>query len=398
MTEFSYVSDVMGVGDVCSFTVVSTPDGERLRQLREGASVKVKMRNASVNGGKWTTKYSGLIVSRDADLEAGTIKIGVADRGWHLLHSSAPLWKKLRGLKLRDLLDPNASPKTRFLDPSFGLVGLRTGLDANALNRSIKLGKSGLIPPGQESIAPVPILQVEPGESFFDVLSRFAQRFNLLIGVSVDDYLQAWNPSYERSPAYSVIRKKGDGSQRNNVINVKRHDDLTSRYTSVTVVGEIVVPPVDERGQSQDAFAPNANKRRGYYEAAEGLLPFNHRKTSSNGEMWTGALAKKQAEWEWKRGMFDSHYLEVTLPDHYQAGTWLESDQLVDVDVPELDAVGRYYAAQVTCSSTAAEGDVTTMILRWPHLLSASFGEWKSPPNYSGKSKKELTAGKGGGQ
>ena len=96
--------------------------------------------------------------------------------------------------------------------------------------------------------------------------------------------------------------------------------------------------------------------------------------------------------------MFDSHYIEATLPDHYQGDQWLEADQIVDVDCPESDAVGRYYAAQVTCSSTRAEGDTTTMTLRWPHLLSASFGVWASPPRYSGQQPAALTPGKGGGQ
>ena len=145
------------------------------------------VRNPAVNGGKWTKKHSGIIVQRTADCAAGTIKVMVADRGWHLLHSAAPLWRRLRGLTMRDLLDPTAPAKRRFIDSSFGLVGLRTGLDANALNRALKLGKAGLIPPGQSPVDPVPVLQIEPGESVFDVLSRFAMRFNLLIGVSVDE-------------------------------------------------------------------------------------------------------------------------------------------------------------------------------------------------------------------
>lgn len=394
--EFSYTYDVMGVGDACSFTVVSTPDGSRLRQLREGATVKAYLKNPAANGGKWTLKHTGLIVQRDADCGEGTIKVTVADIGWHLLHSSAPLWRRLRGMTLRDLLDPKAPAKRRFIDETFGFEGLRTGLDANRLNRAIKLGKAGLLPPGQSPVEPVPVLQIEPGESYFDVLSRFTQRFNLLVGVSVDRYLQAWNPDYTRPAAYNVISVSGD--KRSNAIKVRRHDDITTRFTDVICVGEIVVPPIDLRAQGQDAFAPNANKRRGYYSAAPGLLPFHHRKTSSNGEMFTGDLAKKQAQWEWKRGMFDSHYLEATMPDHFQGTEWLEADQLAQVEVPELDAIGRYYVAQVTCSSTESEGDTTRLILRWPELLSASFGEWSSPPRYSGVQPKALTKGTGGGQ
>lgn len=397
ITEFTYTSNVLGVGDTCAFTVLSEPDGSTLRHLQEGATVKAYLRNPAVNGGAWTLKHSGILVTRDVDLQAGTIHVAVADLGWHLMNSSAPLWKRLRSLTLRDLLDPAAPAERRFLDPTFNFQGLRTGLDANALNRQIKLGKAGLLPPGNAAYDVVPIMQIEPGESYFDVLSRFCLRENVLVGVSVDGYLQAWTPDYARDPAYAFVASRAAGDA-NNCVNLKRHDDITTRYTAVVCVGEIVVNPADLRASGQDAISPNANKRRGYYESPSGMLPFNHRKTLSDGEMFSGDMARRQAEWVYKRGMFDSHHLEIDVLDHHQDGQWLEADQMSQVNAPEADAVGPYYVVSVTCSSTASDGDTTKLKVHWPDLLSASFGKWKNPPRYSGQTKKETTPGKGGGQ
>ena len=136
--------------------------------------------------------------------------------------------------------------------------------------------------------------------------------------------------------------------------------------------------------------------------AAPGLpapLPFTHRHTFGDGEMFTSKMATAQAEWRWKRGLFDSHYLEITVPDHYQGTEWWESDEMVAVEIPGLDAVGNYYLASVRCDSTVAEGDTSTLVLRWPHLLSASFGDWRSPPSIkSPAAKAALKKGKGSGQ
>lgn len=396
--EFSYSSDVMGVGELCQFVVVGDDQGGTLRKLREGAMLKLRLKNDAVNGGNWTRKHTGRIVERDVSVKEGTIKITSADLGWHLLNCHAPEWFRLRGSKLGDLLDPKA--RHQFLDPSFGFEGVRTGDDANALNRAIKLGKAGIRPPGVSPLEVMPVIQIEPGESFYDCITKYAQRFNKLINVSVDGYVQVWNPNYDRPPRYQIRCMPGDS----NVIEARRHDDASTRYTQVTVVGEIVVPPIDER--APQPTNPNFNKRRGVYTAAKnpknGLpapLPFTHRQTVGDGEMFDRSMAAGQAEWKWKRGMFDSHYLQVVVQDHYQGDTWWESDEMVEVDIPALDVKGTYYIQSAACDSSTESGDTTTLILRWTHLLSASFGVWRNPPVYKAPGDKAaVTPGKGGGQ
>ena len=134
--------------------------------------------------------------------------------------------------------------------------------------------------------------------------------------------------------------------------------------------------------QFNDPNDPNAMKRRGLYKAP-GLLPFTNRRTSSDSEMLDREMAAANAEWAWKRGLFDSHYIEVKVPDHYQGSNWYESDELAQVRFPGLSTEGRYYVQSVKCDSTVKDGDVTTLVLRFPYLLSAAYGQWGTRPKLS---------------
>ena len=363
--EFSYSSDMMAVGDQCSFTVVADSKGDTLRRLPLGALVRLRLNNPAVNRGRWTLKHLGRIVTRDAAVGDGTIKVVSADLGWHLTNCHAPLYKRFRGLKL----DQIANPARGFIDPSFGFMGVRA--DQNALNRRLKQGRAAIQAAQLKVLDTIQVFQVEPGESFYDCLTRYCQRENLLINVSVDGYIQIWNPDYDRAPLYSFECS----DTRSNVSDARRHDEAGSRYTEVVCVGEALSLGV----QLNDPNDPNATKRRGSYKAP-GVQPFTHRFTFGDGEMLDGQMAAAAAEWRWKRGLFDSHYIEVKAPDHYQGGNWYESDELTDVKFPGLNTEGRYYVQSVKCDSTVKDGDTTTLILRWPYLLSAAYGEWGTRP------------------
>lgn len=380
--EFHYASDMTALGDACEFIVVGDRDGSTLRQLRSGSTVKAWLSNPAVNGGRETLKHLGRIVTRDADDMAGIIRVGVPDLGWHLMNCSAPLWVRLRGRKLNDICDPAGE----FIDHSFGLKGIRVGKDANKLNRSLKQGRASIAIEQAAQLGLVNIIQTEPGETFHDIMKRYTTRENLLVNVSCDGYLQIWEPDYSRAPAYRFYRT----ARRSNVINATRHDDITSRYTETTCVGEVV----DLGLVANNPKDINATKTRGTYSMSkpprQPPVPFTHRLTFGDGEMFTDGMAAKMAEWKEKRGLFDSHYIEVTVPDHYQlddngAGVWYEADQLCEVDLPGLDAQGIYYVQAAHAVSTIEQGDVTKLILRWPWLLSASFGSWSSPPSYRSK-------------
>jgi hypothetical protein len=373
--EFSYSSDVLAVGDECSFVIVGDRTGERIKALRMGATVQLFLRNPAVNGGNRTLKHLGLITDRKTSLKQGTIRVTSADLGWLLVNCSAPLWRSLRKATFGDLVDP--SSLHTFIDKSFGFAGLRID-DANLKNRSLKLGKAQAVAQQQRVLDPAYAIQIEAGDSQYDVMSKYAQRFNRLIGVSVDGYIQVWNPDYNRPPAYQLRVDTSNTA----VIECEQIDTIMTRYTDVVCVGEIV----GYQG-GQDVNDPNAGHRRGAFYNRN-ILPFHRLFTFGDGEMWNRDMAKKQAEWRYKRGMYDAHYLAISVVDHYQAlpgplqgASWYESDQMIRVTIPSLGLVDAlYYVGSAVCESTVREGDITHLNLRLPYFLSASFGTWRTPP------------------
>ena len=98
-----------------------------------------------------------------------------------------------------------------------------------------------------------------------------------------------------------------------------------------------------------------------------------HRKTVVDGEMFDSSLAARQAEWHYKRELFNSFIYEVTVKGHHQNGVWWESDTMCAVDDDVTGVKGNLYVASVRYERTNA-GDITHVAMRLPNLLSAAFG------------------------
>jgi len=365
--RFTYSSDVLAVGDECVFELTADQQGETLAKLRMGSTLRLYMINPAVNGGARTLKHYGIITDRSVSLKQEVIRVTSADLGWLLKNCAAPLFRSLRSATFGDLVDPKSLHT--FIDKTHPFKGVRID-DSNLLQRSLKLGKVVAVAAQNNLIEPVYAIQIEAGDSAFDVMSKYAQRFNRLIGVTVDGYIQVWNPDYNRPPAYHLHIDRDNTA----VIDCEQHDTIATLYTDVVCVGEVATPD-----PLKDPQSVNAGKRRGaiYHR---GALPFHRLHTFGDGEMWNAAMAQKMAEWKYKRGVYDSHYLAVTVADHYQAGVWFESDQMIRVTAPALGLkAAPYYVGSCVCEAQK-DTDVTTLNLRLPGFLSASFGEWKSPP------------------
>ncbi len=376
---FTYSSNVLAVGDECTFTIVNQ-DQKYTGKLQRGSTVELYLSHPQVNGGAETLKFLGLITQRRARLSDGTIQITCADKGWHLMNSHAPLWKNLRATTYQQLCDP--TDKNSLIDESWGLKGLRAGKDANRLNRNLKLGRQGAQQQLNLEAQVTQAIQVEPGEAVYDLMTRYAQRLNLLVNVSCDGYVQLWNPDYGQKPLYRIEANESG----TNVIEGELVEDINSLWTHVECVGEFI-----GFGEENDRLNPNASHRRGSFVNPL-VLPFLHRRTGADGEMYDRALARKQAEWWWKRGVFDSLFMTFDVFDHHQGGVWWESDLMAEVASDLLGVRGLFYVAAVQYESSVDASDIAHVVLRLPGLLSASWGEWKNPPLVR-SSKKEASTG-----
>lgn len=372
VTEFRYSSDVLAVGDECSFTVVNQ-GGKYTALLRRGSTVQLYLSHPQVNGGAEALKFLGIIIKREAKISDGTIRVTCADLGWHLINSHGELWRNLRATTFEQLCDPTV--RHSLIDPSWGFKGLRSGKDANRINRFRKLG----IPLGRAAAqlaldaakSAIRTIQIEAGEAPYDIMVRSAQKKNLLVNVSCDGYVQVWTPDYDRAKAYTIECRE-DGT---NVIEGILTEDIAPLWTHIECVGEYLgLTP-------QDPLNQNASHRRGAFPrngGSTGALPFVHRLTFADGEMLDHEMARKQAEWKYKRGLYDSLYVQYSVLDHHQGGTWWEADQMCDVRDELLGLEGLFYVASVLCESTVQGGDTTQLVLRRKDLLSAAWGDWHS--------------------
>lgn len=377
--ELDYSDDMMIVGDEQHLTI-SNNRGRYTGKLALGSSVSLYMSHPEVDGGAPTLRHFGRIVRREAESSPSSgniIKLTTADLGWHLAKCCAPLWFNLLQGTDRDLLDPARSRPGRsgkrsyFIDPSFGIKGYR---GSNKVNRRLKqtLANERARDKDENKIFSV---QVEPGDVILDKQLEYTKRHNLLINVSADGFVQAWNPDYERKASYKIFRRGGES----NIISGKSIEDATTAYTEVECVGE-------QFGWNENESGPNAGKKRGKFTsamAAEGQkspLPFVHRHTFADPDMYEKKYAQRHAEWAYKRGQFDSFSLEYVVLDHHQNGLWWESDRMVSVDDEELGVVGNFYCQRVSSQVSPRSGNITTVLLRKPGLLTAFGGEYPGVP------------------
>ena len=398
--ELDYSSDMMAVGDEAHFTVVNN-GGNYTGSLAVGTLVDLSMGNPAVKGptstlqhrspglatdtsGRgFTLKHRGRVIDRVATVDTNggsTIRVTTADLGWHLANCCGPLWFNLRQGDLRDLVDPSRSRPGRngeplhFLDPSFGLKGVR---GSNKINRSLKRSVKTAEALALQELKLFAI-QVEPGDTILDKVLEYARRENLLINVSVDGYVQAWLPDYTEPPQYRLVQRAGES----NIISARMVETAKGRYTEVECVGEQFGFETD----TKDPNNPNATKKRGKVVSddlpahLQSGLPYLHRLTFADSEMYSRGLAQKMAEWRYKRSLFDAFYVEVTVLDHHQEGKWWESDYMCSVDIELLGLQGNFYIQSVNCTTRKSEGDLTRVVLRQPGLLTAGLDHYPGAP------------------
>lgn len=386
---FSYSNDVLQLGDPFSVTVPN-PRGEYNERFQVGARIKLYLKNPNVAGGELTLKHTGVIVSRDCtSSRSGTIiQVNCADLGWHLQNNDAPLWFNLRQGTFEGLLN-----NRKWIDPAWGFTGVQLESES-AKRKRLHNGRADVnFELNQQAIQPLYYLQVEPGDKIADILFQYARRLNLLVNVGPDGKIIVWNPDYSQKPLYALHYHRNDEPTRslNNVESVRVHHSMETIYTDVVCVGERVQFEFD------DPNNPNAAKLRGQFQAgppyAE-VLPFPHWMIFADGEMFQRNLARKHAEWKYKRGIYDSWEARYTVKGHWGTDPngqtwWWEADTMCELHDTVHGHEGLFYVASVRCDRTPDRGDTTEVVLKKPGLLSAAFGELPRAPTIKYSKKDE---------
>lgn len=377
---FSYSSDCLALGDPFTVTIPN-PRGIYTDKFLRGQTVQLFLRNPNVVGNQLTLKHLGIITRRRQSVSAAgsVITLTCNDLGWHLANNDAPLWYVLDNAKLIHLLQ-----NPDWIDPSWGIQGIRI---TNAINRQLKQNVNNGRAQASLDLAALGTLvhiQVEVGDKVGDKLTEYCRRINRLLSVSCDGYLQVWLPDYEREPLFSIeLHDLFDPARnRNGVLDCFIEEDLSTIYTNVTCVGEMVGGDL-----TLDPANQNATKRRG--DLVNSLaLPFTHRMGFADGDIFSRADARAQALWAYNKGIFDSWQAVYVVRGHYQRSAqaqrawWWEADQMVAVHDSVNGLYGNFWCSAVRCDRDE-NGDRTFVTLRLP-CLTASFGQYKRPPRITG--------------
>ncbi len=78
--------------------------------------------------------------------------------------------------------------------------------------------------------------QIEPGMSIFEILSGYAKSKGLLFYAMPDGTFVFGKPKEKGAPAFSLVRRKSGAG--NNILEGELDDDISKRYSQVTVVGQ----------------------------------------------------------------------------------------------------------------------------------------------------------------
>lgn len=205
---------------------------------------------------------------------------------------------------------------------------------------------------------PQKLSQAEPGMTVFEVLSIYAASRGLMFFGLPDGPLVFGRPKAKGQPLYTIINAlSGVG---NNVTSGDEVDDISRRYSKITVISQ--VQGHDEDGQDTsklDARASVTDASFPFYK------PFVTRlnNDSQSPELHARMLLEKQRH--------DGLQLAYTAPGHSQGGVNFKLNELVQVKDEMLERDGIFLIYNRKFKRSKQAGTTTELRLGPPGLVSA---------------------------
>ena len=383
--EWCINDDVLNVSDSASFTV-DNDDGRNANKFFLGQRVEIDLSDADVAGGDWIRSFTGRVIRIESasDLSGGSvILVSCMDLGWHLTSCMGQPLLSLKGMKLSTLI-------AKLIDSTWGFASTSAGPNVNlgnALNRSLKQGRLGaslqFIPPLQLQYIPI---QVEPGQTPWQILQTYAQRIGLLLNVGAKGDLILFQPQYNQQSPYTCVHYHGSKDGARNQNNVERRPTLTQSidgiYSEVQCWSTVVKPVIVQESQiSQD---PNAQYTHSTYKPSSNPLPFNRRHVFSDGEAINKTMRDMRALWKYQIDQFNSWEYSVDIDRHSSNGVFYSSDTMQSVNDSINGVNSPLYIQSVRRSVTIKDGTQAHLTLRKPYLLNpalqAQTGTIPNPP------------------
>ena len=366
--EWCVQDDVLNISDSASVTIAND-DGEIDRSIFQmGARIELYESDAGVtdvSAGQWVPMFTGRItgVESYSDIHGGSnIQISAMDLGWHLTMCHGKPLVNLNHIKFSRLLDILIDPTWEF--------GPTDTTHGNSLNRTLKQGRIGVQRVfNPQSGALLPFIQIEPGQTPFDILRTYAAREGVLINVGVKGNLILFRPDYSQPASYAVEYHpvKSATALRNNVVGrPSLRESIDGLYSEVQCWSTVVIP-IAASGNITDN--PNQSFRHFVYRPSINPLPFERRQVFSDSEAINPDMRKNRAIWKEQMDRFNSWEYTVEFPSHSQNGHFFVSDTMISVSDSMHRIAGTYYVQRVQRSQTLSGGTRAKLTIRKPGLL-----------------------------
>lgn len=110
-----------------------------------------------------------------------------------------------------------------------------TSLLAIASAATAALGVTATVAGVPDANATIAIAKAEAGESWWQILDRYAKKARLMVWMTPDGTLRIGRPDYTSAPVASLVHAlRGQTT----VLDLGYSDDITQRFTQITVVGQ----------------------------------------------------------------------------------------------------------------------------------------------------------------
>lgn len=205
---------------------------------------------------------------------------------------------------------------------------------------------------------PQKLSQTEPGMTVFEVLSIYAASRGLMFFGLPDGTLVFGRPKAKGQPLYTIInRLDGKG---NNVTSGDEVDDISRRYSKITVVSQV---------QGHDEDGMDTSKLNPSYPVEDPTFPFYKplvvtlNNDSQTPKLYARMLLEKQRH--------DGLQLTYTAPGHSQNGVNFKLNELVQVKDEMLERDGIYLIYNRKFKRSKQAGTTTELRLGPPGLVTA---------------------------
>ncbi len=226
------------------------------------------------------------------------------------------------------------------------------------------LGITAVVQAHADAQVPMKWAAAEPGESYWQVIERYARKARLLPWMTPAGVLRIDRPDYTSAPVARLVNAASSTwRQDGNVLESVYVDDVTGRYTEVTVLGQ---------GKGSDTlFGGSVAHLRGVATdtdlAARGLVrPL----VLDDGDIRSSSEATARAEWEISHRRYQGRSLEYVVSGHGPSLQEVWSlDSMVQVHDELAGISDTWWLAGYRLLRDTRHGTRTALTLRPPNAL-----------------------------